>query len=136
MTTLFISDLHLCASRPQVTNLVLEFLRTEAINAGFNGSGYVNFPTTGGTLTFSNVDGNGGGTKALQISYANGGTAARAGNLVINGTTTSISFPTSGAWTTWATLTVNITLNNNTTNTIQLASTGGDLANIDQIIVP
>ena len=33
MTTLFVSDLHLCASRPQVTNLFLEFLRTEAINA-------------------------------------------------------------------------------------------------------
>ena len=33
MTTLFVSDLHLCASRPQVTNLFLEFLRAEAINA-------------------------------------------------------------------------------------------------------
>ena len=33
MTTLFVSDLHLCASRPQATDVFLEFLRTEAIDA-------------------------------------------------------------------------------------------------------
>ncbi len=105
-------------------------------NTGFNGTGFANFPTTGGTLTFSNVAGNGGGTKNLAIRYANGGTTARAGNLVVNGTTTSISFAPSGGWTTWVTLNVNITLNNNSTNTIQLASNGGDLGNIDEITVP
>lgn len=33
MATLFISDLHLCAQRPVVTDLFLEFLRTEATTA-------------------------------------------------------------------------------------------------------
>ena len=108
----------------------------ESTNTGYLGTAYVNFPTTGGTLTFSNVDGNGGGAKSLEIRYANGGTAARAGNITVNGTTTSISFPTTGSWTTWATLTVSKTLNNNSTNTIQLASTGTDFANVDQLIVP
>jgi UDP-2,3-diacylglucosamine hydrolase len=32
-TTLFISDLHLCAQRPAITELFLEFLRNEASNA-------------------------------------------------------------------------------------------------------
>ena len=108
----------------------------ESINSGFHGTAYVNFPSTGGTLTFNNVDGNGGGTKALSIRYANGGTAARSGNIVVNGTTSSITFPTTGSFTAWATLTVNITLNNAATNTIQFASTGSDLANIDEIVVP
>ncbi|HEX2854539.1 MAG TPA: carbohydrate-binding protein [Opitutaceae bacterium] len=108
----------------------------ESNNAGFNGSGFANFPTTGGTLTFSNVDGNGGGAKSLAIRFANGGTAARAGNLTVNGVTTGISFATTGGWATWVTMNVNITLNNNSTNTIQFASTGGDLGNIDQISVP
>jgi rhamnogalacturonan endolyase len=108
----------------------------EAINAGYNGSGYVNFQTTTSTLTFSNVDGNGGGTKSLAIRYANGSGAARAGTLTVNGTTTAISFPATSSWTTWNTLNVNITLNNNTTNTIVLSSNGSDLANIDQITVP
>ena len=109
---------------------------TETTNAGFNGTAYVNFPTTGGTCTFNSVDGNGGGAKTLSIRYANGSTASRTGNLVVNGTTTSVTFPVTGAWTTWQTLNVSITLNNSTSNTIQLASTGQDLANIDQITVP
>ncbi len=105
-------------------------------NAGFNGTGFANFPTTGGSLTFSNVDGNGGGTKAIQIRYALGITSSRTGNLIVNGSTTSITFQPTGAWTTWNTLAVNITLNNNSTNSIQFATTGGDLGNIDQITVP
>ena len=105
-------------------------------NTGFNGTGFANFPATVGTLTFSNVDGNGGGTKAMQIRYALGATSARTGTLTVNGTATNITFPVTGSWTTWNTLTVNITLNNNATNTIWFASTGTDLGNIDQIIVP
>jgi aryl-phospho-beta-D-glucosidase BglC (GH1 family) len=105
-------------------------------NTGFNGTGFANFPANSGTLTFSNVDGNGGGTKAMQIRYALGATASRTGTLTVNGTATSITFAATGGWTTWNTLTVNITLNNNSTNTIRFASTGTDLGNIDQIIVP
>jgi hypothetical protein len=105
-------------------------------NAGFNGTGFANLPTTGGTLTFNNVDGNGGGTKSLAIRYALGAAAARTGNLVVNGVTTSITFQPTGAWTTWVTQNVNIALNNNASNTIQLVTTGGDLANIDEVTVP
>jgi lysophospholipase L1-like esterase len=105
-------------------------------NAGFHGTGFANFPTSGGTLTFNNVDGNGGGTKSLGIRYALGGTTSRTGSLTVNGVTTNITFPTTGAFTTWATLQVNVTLNNNSTNTISFASTGGDLANIDYINIP
>jgi rhamnogalacturonan endolyase len=107
----------------------------ESNNAGFNGTGFANFPTTGGTLTFNNVNGNGGGTKALKIRYALG-SGTRTGTLTVNGTTTSVTFTATGAFTTWNTLTVNITLNNNSTNTIQFASTGADLGNIDEITVP
>ncbi|MFT3870958.1 MAG: rhamnogalacturonan lyase [Nibricoccus sp.] len=105
-------------------------------NAGFNGTGFANFPTTGGTLTFNNVDGNGGGSKSLQIRYALGATTARTGNIVVNGVTSAITFQPTGAFTTWATMNVTITLNNNSTNTIQFASTGTDMGNIDEITVP
>ena len=105
-------------------------------NSGFNGTGFANFPTSGGTLTFNNVNGNGGGTKSLAIRYANGGTTSRTGTITVNGATSAITFNPTGAWSTWATLNVNITLNNSTTNTIQFASTGNDLGNIDQITVP
>jgi hypothetical protein len=105
-------------------------------NAGYNGTGFANFPTSGGTLTFNNVNGNGGGAKSLAIRYANGGTTGRTGTITVNGVTSSITFNPTGAWSTWATLNVNITLSNSTTNTIQFASNGGDLGNIDEITVP
>ncbi len=108
----------------------------ESNNAGFNGTGFANFPTSGGTLTFSNVNGNGGGTKALAIRYALGATTSRSGTLTVNGSSSSITFAPTGAWTTYLTMTVNVTLNNTTSNTLQFASTGADLGNIDEITVP
>ena len=77
-----------------------------------------------------------GGTTRGAGAAEDGSGATRAGNLVVNGVTTGITFPTTTNWTTWTTLNVNITLNNNTSNTIQLASTGQDLANVDEITVP
>jgi galactan endo-1,6-beta-galactosidase len=108
----------------------------ETTNTGYNGTGYVNFPTTGGSLTFNGVDGNGGGAKTISIRYANGSGASRTGALVVNGVSSSITFPATSSWTTWATLNVTVTLANSTTNTIALQSNGQDLANIDQVTVP
>jgi hypothetical protein len=108
----------------------------ETTNAGYNGSGYVNFPTSGGTCTFSSVDGNGGGAKTISVRYANGGTTTRTGTITVNGVSSSISFAPTGAWTTWGTVSVNVTLANSATNTIQLSSTGTDLGNVDEITVP
>lgn len=110
---------------------------TETTNGGFQGSGYVNFPTTGGSLTLSNVDGNGGGSKILTIRYANGSGAARTGQIVINnGTPVNITFAATTNWTTWTNHNVTVTLNNNASNTIRLNSTGQDLGNVDLITVP
>ncbi len=107
----------------------------EKTNAGWQGQGYVNFPTTGGTLTLNNVIGGTGGAKTLRIRYALGAAVARTGQLVINGTATNITFTPSGTWTTWVTQDVAVTLKSGTANTIELKSTGGDLANIDDLTV-
>lgn len=108
----------------------------EALNTGFHGSGYANAPLTGGTITFNSVDGNGGGSKTLMIRYAMGATAARTGTLVVNGTAMSVTFPSTGSWTNWQTLPVNIALLDSPNNIIQFATTGSDLANIDEVTVP
>lgn len=107
----------------------------ESVNPGFHGTGYVNFATSGGAVTFNGITGT-GGQKVITIRYALGITTARTGNIVVNGAAKAIAFQPSGSWTTWNTQTVTVTLNNNSTNTIQLASTGNDLANIDEITVP
>jgi len=107
----------------------------ETIHPGFHGTGYVNFPTNGGTLTFNNVNGGSGGLKTVIIRFALGVKTARTGKIVVNGVSSSITFQPTGAWTTWSTLTVTKAFLSGTANTIQLKSTGGDLANIDEITV-
>jgi hypothetical protein len=104
-------------------------------NAGFNGTGFANFPTTGGSLQFNSVAGGTGGTKTLTVRYALGITTSRTGQLTVNGVTQNITFAPSGSWTTWVNQSVTITLNSGTANTIRFASNGQDLANIDEIRV-
>ena len=55
-------------------------------NAGFNGTGYINFNTTGGYLQFDNIDGGAGGTTTIALRYALGATTSRAGTISISST--------------------------------------------------
>ena len=103
-------------------------------NAGFNATGFANLPTTGGSLQFNNLNGGSGGAATLVIRFALGNTA-RTGNLVVNGATQSITFPTTGTWTTWTTMSRSIPLNAGSTNTLRFETTGQDLANLDEITI-
>lgn len=124
-------------------------------NAGYRGAGFTDFPTTGGSIEFTNVNGGAGGQAVLTIRYANGGTAARAGNLVVNGVAQPVSFEvTTGtgsttfstnspnsivaapaSWTAWTLMDLPVTLASGSGNTIRFTSTGQDLGNIDEISV-
>ena len=106
---------------------------SESTNGGFIGSGYANFPATGGFAQVSNADGRGGGSHAIRIRFALGAAASRTGRVLVNGVAQNITFNPTGAWTTWATQDVTFTLNSGTVNTIRFESNGQDLANVDQI---
>ncbi len=109
----------------------------ETTNAGYDASGYINFPSSGGFDQFNNVNGGGGGAgvKTLNIRYANGGGAPRTGVLIVNGVSQPITFPSTGGFASWEVLSVNIPLAAGATNTIRFESNGSDLANIDEISV-
>jgi rhamnogalacturonan endolyase len=113
-----------------VTNIFLE-----SQHAGFRGSGYANFPTTGGSVLWQNVNGTTGGPRTLRFRYALGATTSRTGTISINGVSQSITFQPTGAWTNWQTLTLSTTLNAGFANSIRLDSTGQDLANVDELQV-
>ncbi len=103
-------------------------------NAGFNGTGFANFPTTGGSLQFSSVSGGSAtGARTITVRFALGATTSRTGRVLVNGVAQNITFQPTGAWTTWNNLTFSATLNSGTSNTIRFESTGQDLGNIDQI---
>jgi rhamnogalacturonan endolyase len=106
----------------------------ENTNSGYNGTGYINFPSTGGYLEFQNVDGGAGGAMTLKFRNALGATASRTGILRVNGgTAVDITFDPTGSWTAWTIKEVGVTLNSGAVNTIRLESTGQDLANIDEL---
>jgi len=118
----------------QVENAVLAGgTVSESTNGGFAGSGYANFPATGGSAQINNADGRGGGSHAIRIRYALGVTGSRTGQILVNGVAQNITFNATGAWNTWATQNVTFTLNSGTVNTVRFETNGQDLANIDQI---
>lgn len=98
----------------------------ENTNTGFTQDGYYNFTNStesfGTWLLYSPKD----ATATLSITYANGGTASRDMVLMLNETSLgTVSFPSTGSWTTWTTVTKNITLKNGK-NELKLSSTAGD----------
>lgn len=102
---------------------------------GYIGSGFLNFPATGGGAQYNNVNGGTGGSTTLTIRYANGSTAARTGRLVVNGAAQNITFGTTSGWGDWRDHQVTVPVTSGTTNTIRLESNGQDLGNIDQLTV-
>lgn len=104
--------------------------------SGYTGSGFADFNSSGGHVEWRRVNGAGGGSQILRFRYANGGGSARSGQLTVNGVAQTVSFPATSGWTSWATLDVTVTLNPGGANTVRLASTGQDLANIDYLARP
>jgi rhamnogalacturonan endolyase len=105
----------------------------ESQHAGSSGAGYLNFPMAGGFATVTGLDGGAGGEQALLVRYALGATAARTGRILVNGVAQPISFEPTGAWTSWNTVAVPVTLAAGPANTIGFESTGEDLGNLDLV---
>jgi hypothetical protein len=82
----------------------------EATNAGFIGTGYVNFAdnVAGG---FTSIQVNQNGTKTLIFRYANGSAVNRPCNITVNGTSVgTVAFAPTGAFTTYRTVTLPVNL--------------------------
>ncbi|HPW94488.1 MAG TPA: carbohydrate-binding protein, partial [Fibrobacteraceae bacterium] len=99
----------------------------ENTNTGFTQDGYYNFTNStesfGTWLLYSPKDAT---AATLSITYANGGTASRDMVLMLNETSLgTVSFPSTGSWTTWTTVTKSITLKNGK-NELKLTSTTAD----------
>ncbi len=103
-------------------------------HTGFSGSGFVDFATTGASVTWTNVEGGDGGLATLRFRYALSNTA-RTGRLIVNGEAQDITFDRTTAWNTWFLNSVSANLLPGATNTIRLESTGQDLGNVDEMQV-
>jgi pectate lyase len=103
-------------------------------HTGFSGSGFCNGTNaTSGYVQFT-VNAPAAGTATLGVRFANGTTTTRPANLVVNGTTLQApSFEGTGAWTSWVTKTLSVSVNAGS-NTVRLTpTTAGGLPNIDYL---
>jgi hypothetical protein len=107
----------------------------ESNHSGFSGTGFCNGNNAVGAAVQFTVTANAAGNATIGVRYANGTTANRPADVVVNGTVAqgASAFDGTGAWTTWATKTLTVTLNAGT-NTIRLSpTTANGLANIDYL---
>jgi unsaturated rhamnogalacturonyl hydrolase len=82
----------------------------ESNHAGFTGSGFVNFDNVAGSSVEFSVSAADPGPVTLALRYANGTAVDRPMTVTAGGTGTTLSFPGTGSWTTWRTVTVRVTL--------------------------
>jgi hypothetical protein len=105
-------------------------------HAGYSGTGFCNGNNATGAYAQFTVNASAAGAATLVVRFANGATTNRPADIVVNGTTVQSSpFAGTGAWTTWSSLplTVSVPAGN---STIRLnPTTAAGLANIDYVEV-
>lgn len=111
-------------------------IATESTNTGFTGNGYTNANNAQGAAIEWAVNAPSSGRYTLTFRFANGGTAARNGSLLINGGSNgnyTVDLPVTGAWATWQTASIEIDLVQGN-NILKLSALMADgLANIDSL---
>lgn len=111
-------------------------VETRTNHRGFTGNGYLNFVNPAGDFAEFNVNAATAGRYALTFRYANGGDAARAMGLSVNGTARpgGVTFAATGAWSAWREVTVAVQLTAGA-NRIRLTATGDSGPNLDSLTV-
>jgi pectate lyase len=100
--------------------------------AGFSGSGFCNGTNATGAFAQFTVSASAAGTATLGVRFANGTTAARPAGLIVNGSTVQTpSFQGTGAWSTWVTMTLTVSVNAGNTTIRLNPTTSNGLPNID-----
>jgi glucosylceramidase len=120
----------------QGENAVINTGVTEAKNAGYTGTGYVNTDNAIGKYVEWTVTTNAAGSFNIYFRYASVGD--RPADVYVNGTKviSALAFPTTTAWTTWTnTATKTVTLVNGVNKIRVTATTSGGCANLDYLQV-
>ncbi len=109
----------------------------EANHAGFTGTGFVDYDNAVGSSVRFDVLVATAGQHALVFRFANGTTADRAMAIAVNGTVVdaSMSFPGTGAWTSWTTKILRVQLRAGANVIATTATTGNGGPNLDSLVV-
>lgn len=105
---------------------------TESSNEGFLENGYFNFENTQESFASWNLHSKHTAKTTISIRYTNGGNSARNMTLVVNGEEIGeVAMPSTGNWTTWETVDMEITLTKGMNTILLKSNTADGGANID-----
>ncbi|OUC95210.1 PQQ-dependent sugar dehydrogenase [Streptosporangium minutum] len=104
-------------------------------HAGFTGTGFVDYANVAGSYVEFTVNAATAGNYGLAFRFANGSTADRPMDVSVNGVRVSagLSFPGTGAWTTWVERTVTAGLVAGANKVRATATTAGGGPNLDRL---
>jgi uncharacterized repeat protein (TIGR02543 family) len=122
----------------EAENATISLAVTETVNTGYSGASYVNTNNVINSYIEWTVTPSTAGSYTLEFRHANGTTTDRPGSVSVNGTTviSSLSFPGTGAFTTWVlTAKQTVTLIAGANKIRLTATTANGLSNIDYLQV-
>ncbi|MFS8095537.1 PQQ-dependent sugar dehydrogenase [Lentzea alba] len=106
----------------------------ESNHAGFSGTGFVNYNNVAGSYVEYTINAEAGGEHDLTFRYANGTTVDRPVSVTVDGASAqTVSFPGTGAWTTWQTRTAKVTLKAGPNKIRATATTANGGPNADKL---
>ncbi|MEU4741930.1 right-handed parallel beta-helix repeat-containing protein [Actinosynnema sp. NPDC023658] len=102
--------------------------------SGYSGTGFCNADNAIGAHAQFTVTATAAGTATVVVRFANGGTTARPADLLVNGVTArSVSFEATGAWSTWVSKTLTVTVPSGTVAIRLSPTTSAGLPNVDYL---
>jgi FlaG/FlaF family flagellin (archaellin) len=104
--------------------------------AGYSGTGFCNADNAVGAYAQFSVTASAAGTATVLVRFANGTTANRSADVLVNGSTVrSVSFAGTGAWSTWSSSTLTLPVPAGTSTIRLTPTTSAGLPNIDYLDV-
>ncbi|RAS62227.1 endoglucanase [Lentzea atacamensis] len=121
----------------QAENATVSNGLVESNHSGFTGTGFVNYDNEVGSYVEFTVSSPSAGPATLTFRFANGTTANRPMDIAVNGSLAAdeLSFPGTGAWTSWQTRTTTVNLNAGTNTIKATATTSNGGPNVDRLDV-
>lgn len=104
------------------------------LRPGYGGTGYLDMGNDVGDRGSFQVTTESGGTYELAVRYALGATASRPMTVVVGTTSYTIDLTPTGSWSTWATATVSVRLEEGA-NTVSFANSIANGPNLDNVTV-
>ncbi len=123
--------------RYEAENATITQGTVDSNHAGYSGTGFVNYANATGSAVQWSVPATATGPVTLRFRHANGTTVDRPLEIRVNGTVVNaaLSFPGTGAWTNWATVTVPVTLQAGANAVTATATTANGGPNVDYLEV-